>query len=80
MFSTAWVRPSMGIRSRPPEKNVIFCQNRGTEHDRRMIDGRFGDDRRLGKTGYAPVWGLDRDLLKKRNFFAKIVEMSMIEG
>ena len=50
------------------------------EHDRKMIGGTFGDDRRLGRAGYAPVWGLDRDLLKKRHFFAKIVEMSMIEG
>ncbi len=34
------------------------------------------DDRRLGRAGYAPVWGLDRDLLKKRHFFAKIVEIA----
>ena len=55
--SMAWVRPSMGIRSRPLEKTLFFGQNRRnrvkiakisiegrSEHDRRMIDGRFGDD------------------------------------
>ena len=35
------------------------------------MSGRFGDDRRLGRAGYAPVWGLDRDLLKKRPKFVK---------
>ena len=44
--------------------------------DWRMIDGKFGDDWRLGRASYAPVWGLDRDLLKKRHFFAKIFEIT----
>ena len=42
--------------------------------DRFSIDFRgLGDDWR--RPSYAPVWGLCADLLKKRETFAKIVEI-----
>ena len=49
----------------------------GLEEDWRRIGGGWTPEVWPGYApvwpGYAPVWGLDRDLLKKRQFFAKMM-------